>query len=106
MVDNSGIFIVLILLFVFLCLFVFIKDKLLVKKLKKIKVGNIYNNVHAFGEGVHYNVVVTEVNVLFRWVRFKLDEKTNLEDYNKTTEFSKDVIYHFQAKDFIKKFVG
>lgn len=106
MIDDSGVFIVLILLFVFLCLFVFIKDKLLVKKLKKIKEGGIYNNVNAFGEGVHYNVVVTEVNVPFRWVRFKLDEKTNLEDFKSFKEFNKDVIYHFQAKDFIKKFVG
>lgn len=106
MIDSSGFFIVLILLFISIVLYRFIGDKLLVKKLKGIEIGKKYNNVKAFGEGVHYNVVVTDVNVVQRYVRFKLDDSVNLEDFKTFHEFSKDVIYHFQAKDFIEKFIG
>lgn len=106
MISNSGSFIVLILLFISTILYRFISDKLLVKKLKKIEVGKKYNNVRAFGEGVHYNVVVTDINVVQRYVRFKLDESVNLENFKTFKEFNKDVVYHFQAKDFIDKFIG
>lgn len=96
--DNTINIVVIGITFLGTMLYMYINMKRIKKKLRNLKVGDIFNNKDANSIGKMYHVEVVDVDTTFALVKFKVVE----ED---ATEEEKNVVYQFSARDFIAAYV-